>query len=291
MHVSIERMHLSLDGLSVGDAFGELFFTALKPVRRPLAALPPGPWPWTDDTAMAVSIVEVLEESGHIDQDRLARLFGERYRADPDRDYGSGACELLYRIGAGESWRDVSPTLFRGGSWGNGAAMRAAPIGAYFGDPGRAAAEAQRASIVTHFHPEGQAGGMAVAAAAAIASLAERPAGERFLREAIRYVPPGKTRDRIEAAAGIAPDRLDEAITTLGTGIEVAAFDTAPFCLWVAAWRLEDFEGALWTTALGLGDVDTTCAIVGGIVAVSCGAVPPGWIGRREPLPPRGRKA
>ncbi|REK91595.1 ADP-ribosylglycohydrolase family protein [Streptomyces inhibens] len=44
---------------------------------------------------------------------------------------------------------------------------------------------------------------------------------------------------------------------------------------------------ALWTTAAGLGDVDTTCAIAGGVVAARTGvaALPEEWRERREPLP------
>jgi ADP-ribosylglycohydrolase len=43
----------------------------------------------------------------------------------------------------------------------------------------------------------------------------------------------------------------------------------------------------LWATAAGLGDVDTTCAIAGGIVAARTGidAAPALWLNLREPLP------
>jgi ADP-ribosylglycohydrolase len=70
----------------------------------------------------------------------------------------------------------------------------------------------------------------------------------------------------------------------LGTGNEVSAQDTVPFCLWSAAYHLENFEDALWWTARGLGDCDTTCAIVGGIVALSAPEIPALWLERREPL-------
>jgi ADP-ribosylglycohydrolase len=71
----------------------------------------------------------------------------------------------------------------------------------------------------------------------------------------------------------------------LGTGWEVSARDTVPFCLWCAANCLDDFEEAMWRTVAGRGDRDTTCAIVGGIVALSSRQVPAAWIARREPLP------
>jgi len=59
---------------------------------------------------------------------------------------------------------------------------------------------------------------------------------------------------------------------------------SVPFCLWVASHYLEDCEKALWTTIKGLGDCDTTCAIVVGIVALSAEELPKDWMKRREPL-------
>ena len=53
----------ALEGLSVGDALGERFFgPALEVLKRIDARLlPPGPWSWTDDTQMALSIVDILD--------------------------------------------------------------------------------------------------------------------------------------------------------------------------------------------------------------------------------------
>src|ERR671924_2421386 len=85
------RAAVALDGLSVGDALGETCFRdenfeALLDDPRATAK---GPWPWTDDTAMALGLYEVLHERGTIDQDELARRFAARYRAQPWRGYGS----------------------------------------------------------------------------------------------------------------------------------------------------------------------------------------------------------
>ncbi len=48
---------------------------------------------------------------------------------------------------------------------------------------------------------------------------------------------------------------------------------------------MDDFEEALWWTAKGMGDCDTTCAIVGGIVALSAQEIPAAWLEHREALP------
>ena len=74
--------------------------------------------------------------------------------------------------------------------------------------------------------------------------------------------------------------------TAIG-GSGISAPDTVPFCLWIAAWHSHVFEAALWATVSGLGDRDTNCAIVGGILAPRTGRdrIPPVWLDSRESLP------
>lgn len=282
---ALQRALRSLDGLSVGDAFGELFFF-ISPDRATLADLPAGPWRWTDDTHMALSIVEVLKKYGRVNQDALASAFADRYLDEPHRGYGGGARRLLARIATGADWRKAAPALFDGGSCGNGAAMRVAPLGAFFADdPERAAAEARLSAVVTHAHPEGQAGAMAVAVAAALAAGPAWPTGRDFIEAVTGFVPEGETRDGLLMAMEIPPGALSQAVRILGAGNRVTAQDTVPFCVWVAAHHLESYEDALWMTAKGHGDCDTTCAIVGGIVSMSAPEIPVELLRRREPLP------
>lgn len=79
---------------------------------------------------------------------------------------------------------------------------------------------------------------------------------------------------------------VGSAVRVLGNGSRVISQDTVPFAIWCAARHLECYEEALWTTVAGLGDRDTTCAIVGGIVALTEGgtAIPAEWIEARESL-------
>jgi ADP-ribosylglycohydrolase len=283
--MSLEDALLSLQGLSVGDAFGECFFShSYELVER--RELPPPPWRWTDDTHMAVSIVEVLQKHGGVDQDILAQAFALRFRQESWRGYGSGARHLLSQISKGADWRKAAPALFGGGSFGNGGAMRVAPIGGFFaGQPPLAAVQARLSAEITHAHPEGQAGAMAVAAAAAFAARPDHPSGTEFIQAVLDFVPEGLTRQGIQQALEIPPDAFERAVEELGTGAMISAQDTVPFCLWSAAHHLDDYEAALWQTVAGLGDRDTTCAIVGGIVALSARGTPAEWLARREPLP------
>jgi ADP-ribosylglycohydrolase len=291
----LRRAYLSLDGLSVGDALGERFFVHPSVLEEmdliASRALPAPPWPFTDDTQIALSIVAVLRDVGEIDQDRLAQSFAERY--DPSRGYGPAMHGLLARIGRGEPWRTAARDLFAGqGSFGNGAAMRVAPLGAYFADDlDQVAEQAARSAEVTHAHPEGIAGAIAVATAAALAWRSRvagaLPSRADFVDRVMQAVPQGEVRSRLRRARDLsATAPVQTAVGVLGNGSHVSAQDTVPFALWCAGSHLDDYEEALWLTVSGLGDRDTTCAMAGGVVALSATrGVPATWLRDREPLP------
>ncbi|MBM7773272.1 ADP-ribosylglycohydrolase [Actinokineospora baliensis] len=289
--MTIDRSTRALDslyGLTLGDALGSQFFvpsnrTALEG-RQP----PPAPWQWTDDAEMACSVFAVLQGHGHIDQDALAAGFAVHH--DFDRGYGPAMNRLLRQIRQGGDWRELSRDLFDGqGSWGNGAAMRVAPIGAWFADDlDEAARQAALSAEVTHTHPEAVAGAIAVAVAAALAANREPLAPRDFLDTVLQLTPPGRVQHGMWAARGLAHVPSAEiAMRQLGNGRHTSAWDTVPYALWAAARNLGDYEQAIWTTASTGGDVDTTCAIVGGVVAAHLGraGLPTAWRAACEPLP------
>src|SRR5258708_12962941 len=75
----------SLHGLSCGDAFGERFFLHPEVAQSLIAqrAVPSPPWRYTDDTAMAVPLVESLEEFDEGREKRLAATFSRHYLSPP----------------------------------------------------------------------------------------------------------------------------------------------------------------------------------------------------------------
>ncbi|MER5225267.1 ADP-ribosylglycohydrolase family protein [Streptomyces flaveus] len=284
----LARTLASLRGLAVGDALGSQFFV---PENYPLLkrrALPSGPWQWTDDTEMACSVVAVLAAHRRVDQDELARSFAEHH--DFDRGYGPAVNRLLRLIREGGDWRELASALFNGqGSWGNGAAMRIAPLGAWYADdPEQATHQAEISAYPTHQHREAVAGAMAVAAAAALTAAPGGPPSAGALLDGVIALVP---RSAVEAGLRRARDMLDydDASTVaavLGCGRRTSAHDTVPFALWSAARSLGDYERAFWTTAQVGGDVDTNCAIVGGVLAAGkAGAPPAEWVERTEALP------
>ena len=284
----LERALAALRGLAVGDALGSQFFV---PVNYPLLKrreVPQGTWQWTDDTEMACSVLAVLAAHGRIDQDALAESFAEHH--DFDRGYGPAVNRLLRQIREGGDWRTLSSALFKGqGSWGNGAAMRIAPLGAWYADdPEQATHQAEISAYPTHQHREAVVGAMAVAAAAALAAAPSGPPTPAALLDGVVALVP---RSAVGAGLRRARDMLDYSDATtvaavLGCGRRTTAHDTVPFALWSAARSLGDFERAIWTTAQVGGDMDTTCAIVGGVVAAAAHSAPPkSWLEQTEALP------
>jgi ADP-ribosylglycohydrolase len=287
----------SLEGLSCGDAFGECFFDPRNRAAelRDSRTLPSAPWRFTDDTIMAVSICASLDRHSGIEPQWLAESLVRHY--DPERGYGPAMNALLTRLDAigTESWFEEAQELFNGeGSFGNGAAMRVAPVGAYFAHHlGLVAEHAALSAIATHCHPEGVAGAVAVAAATAIAwrdrgaTSVMKPIA--FLEAVRACTPESKVREGIDRALELPASTtpLDAALT-IGNGTRATAQDTVPFALWSAARSLDSYEDAMWETVNGGGDLDTNCAIVGGIVVMrsEARAIPREWLRRREDLSP-----
>jgi ADP-ribosylglycohydrolase len=296
-----KNARLSLEGLTVGDCFGETFFVGFAGFRDKASSIEEliqkrelaiTDWFWTDDSQMAFSIFKTLKNFGEIEQSALAQSFADRYEVG--RGYGSGMHQLMRRFRAGEFWHEAAPSLFEGnGSWGNGSAMRVSPIGAYFADDlKKVCEEAEKSAVVTHTHEEAIVGAIAVAVATALAWKFKqeniRPTRSEFIDAVLPFLSDSETRTKIRIARDLNPSiSTQHAADMLGNGIQISCPDTVPFCLFCAGEFLENYEEALWQTVSALGDRDTTCAIVGGIVVMYAGieSIPTNWLEKREPIP------
>ena len=147
--------------------------------------------------------------------------------------------------------------------------------------------EARKSAEVTHSHIEGIVGALAVAVAAAL--IWNKKAGEYFkdgkdfLYDIAQVMPESDTKYKILSAASIKREsKIDFVISVLGNGMKLTAQDTVPFCLWCVAYYYESLEEALWKAVSALGDRDTICAIVGGIVSLYENRVPRKWLDYME---------
>ncbi|MEL6408282.1 MAG: ADP-ribosylglycohydrolase family protein [Chloroflexota bacterium] len=293
---AMQRAFTALQGTWIGDAFGGHFEFESVDWHRPertaqTRQLPPATWRYTDDTQMALSVYDILRRHGRIMPEKLVTSFGEHF--DISRGYGIGTEQLLLDIRAGGEWETLAQARFDGkGSAGNGAAMRVAPIGAYFAEDLNAVVHnARQSAITTHTHPEGIAGAIAVAAATTVTATQQdtKPFLESHYWETIiAHTPDSRVKDKLIDACNLASDCTSkQAAKQLGSGWDVLTTDTVPYALWCAVKHVNSFEDAMWEAIRVGGDTDTVAAIVGGIVASHIGLnyLPKSWVERCEPLP------
>ncbi len=249
---------------------------------------------YTDDTAMTIALAESLLERGELDQDHLAARFVAHFRREPHRGYGPGTARLLDELAAGAGWRPTAAAQFGGqGSFGNGAAMRVAPIALHAaGDLFRVAALARRSAVVTHTHPAAVDG--AVAQATAVALALRGPAGEpldggTFLAAVASTVGDGEVADAlgslIDLVEGVEPPPPEAVAARTGTG--VAAAESVPAALAAFLVRPDSFvETVRYAISLG-GDTDTIASMAGAVAGARLGeqAVPARWRQRTEAAP------
>ena len=284
----IQAAKRSLRGLALGDSLGA--FAQLLNLCGPSLGIS-GPlepklllqrvMPYTDDTAEAIVLVEHLLARREVSQDALAVSLGEEYLANPTRGYGLHTQQLLAAVACGADWRVVAGGMFKGaGSFGNGSAMRVAPLGAFFGgrDFDWIATQARRSSEVTHTHADAVEGAVAVALAAASfagSGTSDEPLEPgRFFDSILAQLRDGALHDAVAMAAALPSEvKAKRAGELLGVGEQISALDTVPLVLWFAAHHHGDPAEAIWSIVNLGGDCDTTAAILGGILGSAPGSL------------------
>jgi len=153
-----DRARGALLGTLVGDALG-MPYEGLPRDRLPedigFRDVRLGAGTYTDDTEMTVALAESLLRCDVVDEDDVSRAFLAAY--DPRRGYGSGTVEVLERIAGGLAGPQAARRSFGGrGSFGNGAAMRVAPVAVrFYDDSVLLDSQARRSAQVTHAHDVG----------------------------------------------------------------------------------------------------------------------------------------
>jgi len=292
----------TLLGVAIGDALG-------RPVeRRPPAVVKQRfgvlrdfqPWHgWqggprgtiTDDTQMTMCLARSIVARGGLDPEDLAGRFADWL--DYGRGKGQACTEACLNLRAGMPWWQAGVP-----SAGNGAAMRAAPIGLLHPrSPEGIRRDGALSAVITH------ADGMAVASAVAVgflvAYLLHRPAGTldtedllRNLAAVLGDVPdpghperregaddrPVRLASRLAEVPGLLHLDRDEAFAYLHNGAFV--LESLPAALWCFLKSPEDAEEAVVLAANGGYDADTVAAMTGALSGAYLGedAWPKRWV-------------
>lgn len=237
---------------------------------------------YTDDTELMIGVAESLIRNKGFNGADMARTFVRNY--DAKRGYGPGSTGALKRIKEGESWDEASKKLFGGeGSYGNGAAMRIAPIGLFYYDNADKLREiAYKSCQITHSHELGKAGAALQAFAVALAVRGQK---ESMLSELKNFAQNDVYEDKIRRIDALILDKgatpKKEIIAKLGNGM--AAFDSVPTAIY-SFLRFDRFEDSvIYAVSLG-GDTDTIGAMTGAISGAYYGegGIPNEWMEQLE---------
>ncbi len=241
---------------------------------------------YTDDTQMTLALATSLVEHGRVDAAHVSASYAEFY--EPWRGYGGAAHRVLRLLADGGDYRGTGRLQFPEGSFGNGGAMRIAPVGLAYRN---AAAElllraVEDALLCTHVHPEAIDGALVQAKAVAIAATTDPnaldPLGivEVLLPVCRTEVMQFKLQALVDGLRH--EDDDDFVIARVGTGVRASQAVAAALWAFLRYWKTP--EGCV-IRAVGFGgDTDTIGAMAGALVGALHGRawIPARWFDNME---------
>jgi len=238
-------------GVIAGDVIGSRF--EWSPIKTTDFALFHPLSSFTDDTVLTVATAWAILHGKSFEEAYLD--FGRRY---PRAGYGGSFHKWL-------AAEDPQPY----NSWGNGSAMRVAPVGLACGDVASVLREAERSAAPTHNHPEGIKGAQATALAVFLAR---------------HGAPKDDIRKEIAGRFGYDLDRTTDEIRP-HYFFDVSCQGTVPQAI-IAFLESTDYESAVRLAISLGGDSDTLAAIAGGFAHAYYNRIPDDIVRQvREKLP------
>jgi poly(ADP-ribose) glycohydrolase ARH3 len=255
-------------GCAIGDSLGAEYEGTDQVDLRPshFSGL------WTDDTHMMIGVAESLIECNGFNGHHMAMTFVRNYDQEPWRGYASGPPIVFKWIKSGVPWNEASRKLFSGvGSFGNGAAMRIAPVGLFYHDePEELRRVACESSEITHAHELGKEGAailaytISLAVNATLFSSRKKTNLYELLEELRSFT---SNRQYLQKLSKV-EELIDEGskakvVKELGNSVE--AINSVPTAIYSFLRNINEFNGAvLYAISLG-GDTDTIGAMTGAI--------------------------
>ncbi len=261
-------------GMLLGDAIGSRF-NDKNPDDIPLLDATfldtHPPKFYTDDTQMALSVLEEMVENGQIDQASLQQRILKRFT--PWREYGGGMLEVIERWRSGALIAETASSLYNGtGNFGDGAAVRIAPISCFFrrNETAELFEQVHRCVLLTHTHPYGIAGAI-LQAAAVLLALNDVPVNQ-WMQELFKLPMESAFKIKLGRVAQCLENQVNahESVKDIGNGSE--AIEAVPAALY-AAMRNPDslLDTVFFAVSMG-GDCDTIAAMAGAMAGARFGA-------------------
>lgn len=276
-------------GIAIGDALGEL-----AAVHQDRASL--NDWlneedtlRYTDDTAMSIGLAEAIIENQGVDETSIGKAFQRNYTKEPWRAYSASTPAVFAKAKRHEiSYSVAASKLYEGeGSFGNGAAMRIAPLAAVFRNSEKLRELSETSAKVTHAHPIGIDG--ACVLSFAIAFLVELNVSKKFplnnfFTGMVKFAKTKEMKSKIALILELLASNADPHEASQKLKLSQKADETVPFALYSFLRNTKSFEECLYCAIFNGGDQDTLGAMASGLSGAYLGstAIPKDWISKIE---------
>ncbi|NIP66942.1 hypothetical protein GWN63_02840 [Candidatus Bathyarchaeota archaeon] len=270
-------------GCLVGSALGDALGNTYEGLRTPEVKMEDFSGRWTDDTHLMIGVAESLIRNKGFNARHMAETFIRNYDEEPWRGYGPGPPRVFKWIKSGVAWSKAAKRLYGGaGSYGNGAAMRVAPVGIfYYDDVKRLRAVSNAQSRITHTHELGMEGAALQAYAVALATKAEASSKldlSAFLSELQGFACNEVYEQKLRKIQGLLDEKSKRRVTR-ELGNSVTAHNSVPTAIYSFLRNRHSLKkSVLYAISLG-GDTDTIGAMTGAISGAYHGeeAIPECW--------------
>jgi poly(ADP-ribose) glycohydrolase ARH3 len=280
----------ALIGCAVGDAVGEL--AAVHNTKRQLEDfLSEGDMlRYTDDTAMAIGLAEALTTSGgKVVEKEIGEAFRRNYGREPWREYSASTPAVFAASQRkGLPYSEAAAQLHGGqGSFGNGAAIRIAPLGLLFRKSQRLREYAEISARVTHTHPIGIDGAAIMAWAVGRVALLDPRAKFPYSDFCVGIVNFARTREMRQKLA-LVVELLANKATPQDAAFQLRLSQTVeeslPFSLFSFLKFPLSFRDCIYCAVLNGGDPDSLGSMAGALSGAYLGwdAIPKEWRARVE---------
>ena len=290
----------SLLGCASGDILGANFeFKSRSEIQREhgtVHSFADSTWRpfgiYTDDTEMTLALASSIVQRDGVDPEHCAATYASYFSSAPRRGYGPSVTKILEMLLEGADYRLTGTSVHEGGSYGNGGAMRIAPVGLAFRNAEDSVLrEAVRLALLpTHVHDEAVDG--AFIQAKTIALMAKTKDVHNLdmiglleqLRDAARVESLRSKLTDVTAAhrENWSPERVLDHLCSpcrFGEHFQIRTGDAVACVLWAFSNYWHDPERCVVETVGLGGDTDTLGAMAGAIVGALHGTrwLPSRW--------------
>ena len=263
-------------GVTLADSLGALFewqdsYTIQGRYDNPADLIENAPFHedgvlyYTDDTQMTIGVAETLLEYGEINPAELLKVFADNF--DDWRGYGLGTRKIISSFYVNGSQDRLSESYFSDGSFGNGGAMRVAPVGLFFmNDHDMLWEQAKLSSITTHSHPLGVEGAQLMALAVGVVAKMHTFDRDELFKSLLDRCLSDEYRTKIDQAIRTTSHRD---LPALGT--DITALDSVITAITCFSLTPESYTDTIGNAIMLGGDTDTIAGMAGALSGVFLG--------------------